>query len=71
MGSVLEGGPRVGPGAAARTAPQLPARWGPAKPLIIPLSVHKANAASEHIIYYFSRLPQEISWKYNLIHELT
>jgi len=61
----------VGPRAASWTDPQLPARLGLEKPLIIPLSMYQLNTASEHVIYYFSRLPQEISWKYNLIHELT
>lgn len=36
MGSILVGGTRMGPGAAAHMDPQLPARWGLEKPLIIP-----------------------------------
>lgn len=61
----------MGRRAASRTDPQLPARLGFEKPLIIPLSLYQADAGSEHVIYSFSRLPQEIPWKYNLIHELT
>lgn len=61
----------MAPRAASRADPQLLAHLGFAKPLIIPLSLYQSNAASEHVIYYFSGLPQEISQKYNLIHELT